>query len=78
MNSARSKTGVGPIQKTRFLRESTSEKEFIMLWTLFAVLLVLWALGLLTGYTMGGVVHVLLVVAIIVMVAQLLQGRKRV
>jgi fatty acid desaturase len=78
MNSARSKTGVGPIQKTRFLRESTSEKEFIMLWTLFAVLLVLWALGLLTGYTMGGVVHVLLVVAIIVMVAQVLQGRKRV
>ena len=49
-----------------------------MLWTLFAVLLVLWALGLLTGYTMGGIVHVLLVVAIIVMVAQLLQGRRRV
>lgn len=49
-----------------------------MLWTLFAVLLVLWALGLLTGYTMGGVVHVLLVVAIIVMVMQVLQGRKRV
>ncbi len=49
-----------------------------MLWTLFTILLVLWVLGLLTGYTMGGVVHALLVVAVIVMLFQMLQGRKRV
>ncbi|MCJ8499825.1 lmo0937 family membrane protein [Desulfatitalea alkaliphila] len=49
-----------------------------MLWTLFVILLVLWALGLLTGYTMGGVLHVLLVIAIIVMLVQVLQGRKRI
>ena len=47
-----------------------------MLWTIFVVLLVLWALGLLTGYTMGGVIHVLLVIALIVVVVQLLQGRR--
>jgi len=53
-------------------------KEFAMLWTLFVILLVLWALGLLTGYTMGGVLHALLVIAIIVMLVQVLQGRKRI
>jgi hypothetical protein len=36
----------------------------------------MWALGLLTGYTMGGVIHVLLVIALIVVVVQLLQGRR--
>ena len=49
-----------------------------MLWTLFVILLVLWALGLLTGYTMGGVLHVLLVIAIIVVLVQVIQGRRRV
>jgi hypothetical protein len=47
-----------------------------MLWTIFVVLLVLWALGLLTGYTMGGVIHALLVIALIVVVVQVLQGRR--
>ena len=49
-----------------------------MLWTLFVILLILWAMGLLTGYTMGGVIHALLVIAIIVIVFQVLQGRRRV
>ncbi len=49
-----------------------------MLWTLFVILLVLWAMGLLTGYTMGGIIHVLLVVAIVVILFQVLQGRRRV
>jgi hypothetical protein len=49
-----------------------------MLWTLFVILLVLWGLGLLTGTTMGGVIHALLVIAIIVLVIQVLQGRRRV
>jgi hypothetical protein len=48
-----------------------------MLWTLFVILLVLWGLGLLTGTTMGGVIHALLVIAIIVMLIQVIQGRRR-
>jgi hypothetical protein len=49
-----------------------------MLWTIFVILLVLWGVGLLTGYTMGGVIHALLVIAIIVVVIQVIQGRRRV
>jgi hypothetical protein len=48
-----------------------------MLWTIFVILLILWVLGLLTGYTMGGVIHALLVIAIIVVLIQVFQGRKR-
>jgi hypothetical protein len=54
------------------------KKEATMLWTIFVILLVLWALGLLTGTTMGGVIHALLVIAIIVVLIQVLQGRRRV
>jgi Family of unknown function (DUF5670) len=46
-----------------------------MLWTIFVVLLVLWLLGLVTSYTMGGFIHLLLVVALVVMVIRLIQGR---
>ena len=49
-----------------------------MLYTLAVVLLVLWLLGLVTSYTLGGVLHVLLVVAIILFVVGLLQGRRSV
>jgi hypothetical protein len=48
-----------------------------MLWTIFVVLLILWGLGLMTGYTMGGVIHALLVIAIIVVLVQVIQGRRR-
>lgn len=47
-----------------------------MLWTLFVILLVLWALGLVTSYTAGGLIHVLLVIAVVVMLVQLLSGRR--
>jgi Family of unknown function (DUF5670) len=46
-----------------------------MLWTIFVILLVLWALGLVTSYTMGGVIHLLLVLALVVLVIRLMQGR---
>jgi uncharacterized membrane protein YtjA (UPF0391 family) len=49
-----------------------------MFWTIFVILLALWVVGLLTGYTMGGVIHALLVIAIIVLLIQVLQGRRRV
>ena len=47
-----------------------------MLWTIFMILLVLWLLGLVTSYTLGGFVHILLVFAVVVLVIQLLQGRR--
>ena len=47
-----------------------------MLWTICVILLVLWLLGLVSGYTMGGFVHILLVIAIIVIVVRLIQGRR--
>ena len=47
-----------------------------MLWTIFVILLSLWLLGLVSGYTMGGVIHILLVIAIIVLVVRLIQGRR--
>ena len=46
-----------------------------MLYTLIAVLIILWLLGLVTSYTMGGLIHLLLVLAVIVIVVRLLQGR---
>jgi len=49
-----------------------------MLWTIFVILLILWLLGLMTGYTMGGVIHALLVIAIVVVLIQVIQGRRRV
>ena len=47
-----------------------------MLWTICVILLILWLLGLVSGYTMGGIIHVLLVVAIIVVLIQVIQGRR--
>ena len=49
-----------------------------VLWTIVAVLLILWLLGLMTSYTMGGLVHILLVIAIIVVLMRLIQGRRAV
>lgn len=46
-----------------------------MLWTIIAILLILWLLGFLTSFTLGGLIHILLVVAIILIVVRLLQGR---
>ena len=47
-----------------------------MLWTIFIMLLVLWALGMVTAYTMGGLIHILLAVALVVLVIRLFQGRR--
>lgn len=47
-----------------------------MLWTLAVILIVLWLLGLITSYTLGGFVHILLVVALIVVLVRLIQGRR--
>jgi hypothetical protein len=49
-----------------------------MLWTIFVVLLVLWLLGLVSSYTLGGFIHILLVLALVVLVINLLSGRRAV
>jgi uncharacterized membrane protein YtjA (UPF0391 family) len=47
-----------------------------MLWTIFVILLIMWALGLVTSYTMGGFIHILLVIALVMLVINLVQGRR--
>jgi hypothetical protein len=47
-----------------------------MLWTIFVILLVLWLLGLVSSYTMGGFIHILLVLAIVILIINLLSGRR--
>ena len=69
------------LSRTSKLREAgsfriTDAEEVAMLWTIFVILLVLWLLGVVTSYTLGGFIHVLLVVAVIMAVMQLIQGRR--
>ena len=47
-----------------------------MLWTIFVILLVLWLLGLVSSYTLGGFIHILLLIAIVVLILQLISGRR--
>jgi len=47
-----------------------------MLMTIAAILIVLWLLGMLTSYTMGGIIHILLVIAVVVFLIRVIQGRK--
>ncbi|HEY6118414.1 MAG TPA: lmo0937 family membrane protein [Pyrinomonadaceae bacterium] len=47
-----------------------------MLWTIFVILLVLWLLGMVSSYTVGGFIHILLVLALVVLVINILQGRR--
>jgi hypothetical protein len=47
-----------------------------MLWTIFVILLVLWFLGIVSSYTLGGYIHILLVIAVVVLLIRLIQGRR--
>jgi len=47
-----------------------------MLWTVAVILIILWLLGLVTSYTMGGFIHILLVIAIVVVLVNVIQGRR--
>jgi hypothetical protein len=68
-------TGHGPC--TSVLCFITKEEKK-MLWTIFVILLVLWLVGLVSSYTMGGFIHILLVLALIVLVLNLVTGRRAV
>jgi hypothetical protein len=47
-----------------------------MLWTIAVILVVLWLLGLVSSYTLGGFIHILLVVAVVIIIINLIQGRR--
>ncbi len=47
-----------------------------MLWTIAVVLIILWLLGLVSSYTMGGFIHILLIIAIVIILVRLIQGRR--
>jgi len=47
-----------------------------MLWTVFVVLMILWLLGIVTSYTMGGFIHVLLIIALAVVLIRIIEGRR--
>lgn len=51
-------------------------KELPMLWTIFVILLVLWLLGVVSSYTLGGFIHILLVLAVVALIFQLISGRR--
>ena len=65
-----------PARKNLLRTVSTKEKRHIMLWTIAVILVVLWILGMVSSYTMGGLIHILLVLAVIAVVVNLLRGRK--
>jgi len=47
-----------------------------MLWTIFVILMILWLLGFVSGYTIGGFIHILLVIAVVVVLIRIIQGRR--
>jgi len=59
-------------------RDSVNKERDNMLWTICVILLVLWALGMVTSYTLGGFLHILLILAVIVVLIRLFQGRRSV
>jgi fatty acid desaturase len=56
--------------------DRTVRKEYPMLWTIAVILIILWALGLVSSYTIGGFIHILLVIAIIVIIIGFISGRR--
>jgi hypothetical protein len=54
----------------------TLHEEGSMLWTICVILIVLWLLGVATSYTVGGLIHILLVIAVIMVLVRIIQGRK--
>lgn len=58
------------------LVEPADGKEDTVLWTIFVVLLVLWAIGVVSSYTLSGYIHILLVIALAVVLIRIIQGRR--
>ena len=62
--------------KGKEILTATDQMENVMLWTICVILIVLWLLGIVTSYTMGGLIHVLLVSAVVMVLVRIIQGRK--
>jgi hypothetical protein len=58
------------------LGEWSTKEENQMLWTIFVILLILWLLGMVSSYTVGGFIHILLVVALVVLLINIISGRR--
>jgi tryptophan-rich sensory protein len=58
--------------------QTKKERTFVMLYTVAVILVILWLIGLVSSYTMGGFIHVLLVIAIVVILVNVINGRKSV
>lgn len=56
--------------------DAPERKARLMLWTIFVILLILWLLGLVSGYTLSGFIHILLVIAVVILIINLIQGRR--
>jgi len=73
---------VGGFARAKLLEPCASESSTVvrmtMLWTLFVVLLLLWLLGVVSSYTLGGFIHILLVLAVVAVLVQLITGRRAV
>ena len=55
--------------------DHVTERNMQMLWTVFVILMILWLLGVVTSYTLGGFIHVLLIIAVVVVLLRVIQGR---
>jgi uncharacterized protein DUF5670 len=66
---------VAPVEM-RSLGAGACERGNQMLWTIFVILLVLWLLGIVSSYTLGGFIHILLVLALVVLVIRIIEGRR--
>ena len=71
----RSRCFVLQFSAIRYALIAVLQKEISMLWTIAVLLLILWALGMVSSYTLGGFIHILLVLAIVVVLIRVIQGR---
>jgi hypothetical protein len=77
-NKVRSAWSAVPPRHSHPARPCSTDVRMTMLWTLFVVLLLLWLLGVVSSYTLGGFIHVLLVLAVVAVLVQLISGRRAV
>ena len=69
-------TGSSAFSFDRVFRRENDEEGKTLLWTIFVILLVLWLLGMVSSYTLGGYIHILLILAIAVVLIRVIQGRR--
>jgi hypothetical protein len=66
----------GEVRRPNLAAEPSTSRESAMLWTIAVILIVLWAVGLVSSYTMHGFIHLLLILAVVTILIRIIQGRK--